>query len=366
MGEQRADVDQIETPLRLEPLRIGLGSQRLDAQHSTLELERSRVDLGHPQTLGRDALAQEAGDSAEAATEVEERAQLIEPTVRPARQSLERGSDLLPGNEVAGEGGIPVTAVALDQDLEHVIGRRDASLEPSVSTETLRQQVVDPAVSLLRSEREIERHRPTGYATLSLPATVRLFVAIELPRDLRAEIAHRARQIRAHLPKARWISEDNLHITLCFLGQVETDALEPVTTGIRSLTGELEPIELQVTAVGAFPGRVVRILWLGLEAGPELAALAHGLELELLGREPARPYHAHITLARCRRPWSRRKLEVAAPGFERLSHGSFTARSLVLMRSHLSASGARYEPLEVFPLSGARTRAPGFDHGRVG
>jgi RNA 2',3'-cyclic 3'-phosphodiesterase len=125
----------------------------------------------------------------------------------------------------------------------------------------------------------------------------RLFTAIEIPEGIRTRLS----LIRAPLKGAKWIEADNMHITLRFAGDIDdrtADDFADLLADIRA-----EPIALRIAGVGAFGGRDPRVLWAGVEAGPELQALYRANEraARSAGLEPdPRDFKAHVTLARLR------------------------------------------------------------------
>ena len=127
----------------------------------------------------------------------------------------------------------------------------------------------------------------------------RLFVAIDLPdvtRDLLADLD-------PHIRGVRWTDPTQMHLTLGFFGGVPED----VKLGLREKLSAIEfgAFFLTLTGVGTFSAKgAPKIIWIGVgKAHPHLfqihkrvqeAALAVGIEPEL------RPWHPHITIARCR------------------------------------------------------------------
>lgn len=125
----------------------------------------------------------------------------------------------------------------------------------------------------------------------------RLFVALEFPQSTRELLAG----LDPHLPNVRWLSADQIHLTLSFLGNVATEeALREKLALIHFRT-----FFLPIVGLGTFPPRgKPRVLWAGVGTGhPQMflvykrvqeAVLAAGLEPDL------RAWHPHITVARCR------------------------------------------------------------------
>lgn len=195
---------------------------------------------------------------------------------------------------------------------------------------------------------------------------MRLFVAADLPDDVREKIAAEQRRIAAMLggkkrePSRRvgiprWVNLDHAHLTLVFLGEVDdargTAVMESIGRDV-----DLETFEIAFESVGVFPPRgAPRVLWIGIGAG---AAPLAALQRELAQRIAAlgialedRPFHPHLTLARWRdsRPADRARVLQAAP------HG-VVARARIagatLYRSTLSSDGPIYTPLARATLIG--------------
>jgi 2'-5' RNA ligase len=126
---------------------------------------------------------------------------------------------------------------------------------------------------------------------------VRLFTAIEIPEQQRVRLG----LLRAPLSGAKWVDPDNMHITLRFAGDID----ERVADDFAEALGEtaVDPFRVTIGGVGAFGGRDTRVLWAGVEAGPELDALYRANEraARIAGLEPApRGFKPHVTLARMR------------------------------------------------------------------
>lgn len=186
---------------------------------------------------------------------------------------------------------------------------------------------------------------------------MRAFLAIELPDAVKASLAQVSARLRKTLgPHASWVREQNLHITVRFLGEAESESLEQLTT---ALAGELaaEPrLPLQIGGLGVFPNpRRARILWSGgtgdlerlmhLHKRCESAARAGGFEPD------ERAWSPHVTLARFRRPPQQSALRKALAPFDGYRAGEFTASGVTLFSSKLTPRGAVHTPIRKFPFS---------------
>jgi len=191
---------------------------------------------------------------------------------------------------------------------------------------------------------------------------MRLFIAINLPPAERDRLAREAGALRAARLPVRWVSTDSLHLTLKFLGEVADGRRGEVEAAIGETASGFPPFQVELRGLGAFPRMArPRVVWVGVQAPPELARLAGALDVAMarLGfpREE-RPFSPHLTLGgakRDARPRDFRRLAELAAGLD--FSATIVARTVDLMRSHLSSQAARYERLLAAPLAGATTGA---------
>jgi RNA 2',3'-cyclic 3'-phosphodiesterase len=174
----------------------------------------------------------------------------------------------------------------------------------------------------------------------------RLFVAISPPEEVRDLLI----DAMDDSPALRWVGDEQLHLTLRFIGEVE----RPLANDIASALDRLRSpsFELRVSGAGKFEKRSGGSLWAGIEPKEPATALAGKVErtLQQVGLEPEhRSFSPHVTLAR----WNRRDLEIV-DGFLRrhsnLQSGMFAVDRFILFESKLSRHGAHYEEVAVFPL----------------
>ena len=179
----------------------------------------------------------------------------------------------------------------------------------------------------------------------------RAFVAVRPPDVVLEAVAGAVSPLPSAIPGARWTRNEQWHLTLQFLGNnADLDAVAGALGALALRAGDV-----QVGGWGAFPTeRRARVLWLGVVEGAEyLAQLAAavGVLLAPLGHEPeARPFHAHLTLARLSRPTDVRDA-VRALGAGPVGD-SWTVPEVVLYESKTRAEGAAYRAHATFPLVG--------------
>lgn len=182
---------------------------------------------------------------------------------------------------------------------------------------------------------------------------MRLFVALDVPQQVREALAGLRARLKSTCLSARWVRLESVHITLKFIGEVSLETVEKIREALASLP-ELPPIALRFAGLGFFPSaRRPRVFWAGVEADPQLAALAGAIEakLEPLGI-PAekRDFHPHLTLARFDSPQGTQALVAAVEALGAPDFGSETFREFHLYRSVLKRSGAEYTRLVTYPV----------------
>ena len=177
---------------------------------------------------------------------------------------------------------------------------------------------------------------------------MRLFTAIDIPDDVCARLRALLAKLRPSA-KIAWSPAENLHVTTKFIGEWPEDRLQEMKNVIKG-AGSPGAVQIALRGLGWFPNdRHPRVLWAGIESGPELATLARATEdaVAALGvPNEDRKFSPHLTLARIRErvPLDalRRAVEVEPADF-----GSFTATSFYL---YLSKAG-RYTKLAEFVLA---------------
>jgi RNA 2',3'-cyclic 3'-phosphodiesterase len=182
---------------------------------------------------------------------------------------------------------------------------------------------------------------------------MRIFIALDIPGEVRTRLAKYAERLRAYAPEARWSRVEGLHLTLKFIGEVKDEKFKQISGALAAI--KAAPITVSFSNAGFFPTpRSPRVFWAGVESGQELPALAAAIDnsLEKLGIErEKRAYSPHLTLARAGAdPGS---LKGLAPLLEREAppqFGTMTAREFWIYRSELGRGGSKYTKLERFTL----------------
>ena len=178
---------------------------------------------------------------------------------------------------------------------------------------------------------------------------IRLFVALALPEGHRRQLARLSQGVR----DARWVRDENLHLTLRFIGEVE----EPRVVEIADALGRVKGNRFMLTlaGIGHFQnGRSIRSLWAGTEACDELVQLQNRIDnaLRRAGVPPdGRRFTPHVTLARLKNG-SAHQVGSWIEANSLFRADPFSVDRFVLFESYLSHGGSIYSAVEEFALTG--------------
>lgn len=198
----------------------------------------------------------------------------------------------------------------------------------------------------------------------------RLFFALELQpevRDAVVDIASRIQKAATFTAiKAAWVPEDNLHLTLYFLGAVEKDKALRLRELISGNPPRIAPFRLDVRRIGLFPvaKRVPpKVLWIGIHnPPPQLLGLRAYIAAMLKKCGIPVPddgeYIPHITLARFKSTKGMGALKDQLYTYEFAKAGKSDTDTLTLMESFTGGGPARYGPFASVPFAPEETAAP--------
>ncbi len=154
--------------------------------------------------------------------------------------------------------------------------------------------------------------------------SIRLFIALEIPLDVKQDIILVINKYQRMIPSGlvKWVSGNNLHITLKFLGDTLLPAIPGIQQKMDDFCSAISPFNFTIAAAGMFPSaRKPRVIWLGLNNKIALAGLSTGLDQTLsalnIPRED-RPFSAHLTIGRI---------------YQGLSEGSLTNVGEIVLRN---------------------------------
>jgi RNA 2',3'-cyclic 3'-phosphodiesterase len=188
---------------------------------------------------------------------------------------------------------------------------------------------------------------------------LRSFIAVEIPAEIQKAIARSIGPLEKELPRPliRWVAHQNIHLTLKFLGDISPANLEQLAEVLRVEAAGHEAFPLSVNGLGAFPNpRRARVIWVGLEAPPVLAAIQRSVESACarLGYAPEeRSFSPHLTIGRVDQHATAADLQKIRSALEEVNVGALGATrvdALHIFKSDLQPAGPIYTPLYALPL----------------
>jgi len=183
---------------------------------------------------------------------------------------------------------------------------------------------------------------------------MRLFAGIPIVDDARREVIALLGRLRESDWPVRWVTDEGLHLTLKFFGEVAPERLDVIEEAVRFAGRNTGALDLRLDELGAFPSVVrPRVVWVGIDAPPALELLHDRLERsgEAIGFAPeGAPFRPHVTLGRVREG-HRLPSGVLEEAGRSLSAAPFRGTTLVLYESLLTTQGPRYHARLTLELS---------------
>ena len=184
---------------------------------------------------------------------------------------------------------------------------------------------------------------------------MRLFLAINLPDDVRRDIVAATAAVRDAAPELSWVDEAKIHLTLKFLDDQPEERAEAIRRAAEQVGARHRQLMMHVGGLGAFPNfRRSRVVWIGVEQESRLELLHHDVEVACsdLGFDvEGRPFRPHITLARVKHRLPEERARALLRAARRVEYtADVLVRSLDLMRSELAPGGSRYSTVATAPL----------------
>ena len=191
-----------------------------------------------------------------------------------------------------------------------------------------------------------------------MKSRVRTFVAVELDPGVRRSLRREAERLAGSGAEVKWVAEENLHVTLKFLGQVDRPEVPEIVRALQEAARLVAPFRAEVAGAAFFPTPTrPKIVASGVDpaAAERLTELAGRIDDALsglgFGRE-RRAFRAHITLGRVRGTRGVGALADSLLTADGRPFGQQDVDAVTLFMSELSRAGPRYTALGRAPLSG--------------
>jgi 2'-5' RNA ligase len=187
---------------------------------------------------------------------------------------------------------------------------------------------------------------------------MRLFVALDVPEDVREAFGELIARLKPTCRGARWVQPEAMHVTLKFIGHVEAATLGSIREALATVRLQ-GPVEMRFRGARFFPSELFpRVLASEVEASPNIGELAAEIDSALVPLGvPAegRTFVPHLTLARLKSGKDTEALVKAASEMAARDFGTARAMEFHLFESFLRPSGAEHRRVESYPLMKAAT-----------
>jgi len=183
---------------------------------------------------------------------------------------------------------------------------------------------------------------------------LRCFIAIEIPEEIRRAIVSGTDSLKKSGADVKWVSPENIHITLQFLGETEEGRIPLIKEALGEILLSYSPFYIKIADIGCFPDtRRPRVIWVGTEESQPVINL-HGDIAKEMGRlgyqEEERNFTPHLTIGRVKSNKNAGELIRNMDKLKAASFSGFEVKNITLMKSVLKPSGAVYQSLAEIPF----------------
>ena len=182
---------------------------------------------------------------------------------------------------------------------------------------------------------------------------VRAFMAIDLDDDLKPKINKIIKEFKQIDAKIKYVELTNLHLTLKFFGDIDTNGLKLLEEKIAGVVSETEPFNIKIKGCGAFPNtNRIKVIWVGIEDDTVLKDLHDRLDVEFnkLGFDLDKKFSTHLTIGRMKSAKNKSPVKSTIEEFEDVEIGEMKVDSISLKKSTLTPAGPIYNDIMVFEL----------------
>ncbi|MBI2651182.1 RNA 2',3'-cyclic phosphodiesterase [Candidatus Woesearchaeota archaeon] len=176
---------------------------------------------------------------------------------------------------------------------------------------------------------------------------MRLFIALEIPGNIKEYLMHILKIIDSPSLKAKFLDKNQMHLTLKFLGKVQANKLDEIKKILKNVN--FTAFSTSLGRIGFFPNEsYIRVIWLGLNPEDSILKLQKGIDEKLKNLfEKEKNFKPHITIARVKAIGNKEEFLEKIKSIE-VENKEFEVTSFKLVKSTLTPIGPIYEDLEVF------------------
>lgn len=182
---------------------------------------------------------------------------------------------------------------------------------------------------------------------------VRAFLAIDLDDDLKPKINRIIKEFKGIDTRIKYVELANLHLTLKFFGDIDTNGLALLEEKIAQVVSDFEPFDIRIKGCGAFPNKNhIKVIWVGIDEDSIIRDLHDKLDKEFtkLGFDKDKKFSTHLTIGRMKSAKNKDKVKSVIEEYDDVDIGEMKVEKISLKKSTLTPSGPIYEDLTVFEL----------------
>ncbi len=176
---------------------------------------------------------------------------------------------------------------------------------------------------------------------------MRLFIAIEIPEDIKEYLVKMQQNIDAAKNKIRFVNKDHIHLTLKFLGEVQPNKLDDIKNNLKEI--DFKPFSVVLDNIGVFPSEsCIRVVWVGLKPEEQVLELQKNIDENLKKLfKKEKGYKPHLTIARVKYVEDKKQFIDELKKIK-VENKKIDVPNFRLIKSTLTPKGHVYEDLEVF------------------
>lgn len=182
---------------------------------------------------------------------------------------------------------------------------------------------------------------------------IRAFLAIDLDDDLKPKINRIIKEFKKTDARIKYVELTNLHLTLKFFGDIDTDGLDLLEEAISNVVSQFDSFKIKIKGCGAFPNtNRIKVIWVGIDDDAIIKDLHDSLDKEFvrLGFDKDRKFSTHLTIGRMKSAKSKNKVKSTIEEFGDVEVGEMEVTHITLKKSTLTPAGPIYEDLKIFEL----------------
>lgn len=182
---------------------------------------------------------------------------------------------------------------------------------------------------------------------------IRAFLAVDVDDDLKPKINRIIKQFKGIDTKIKYVELANLHLTLKFFGDIDTNGLELLEKAISKVLEDFKPFNIKISGCGAFPNtNRIKVIWVGIDDDTILRDMHDRLDEEFsrIGIDKDRKFSTHLTIGRMKTGKNKNRVKSTIEEYENIEIGEMKVDKISLKKSTLTPAGPIYEDLTIFEL----------------